>query len=48
MDLVRESPKTTGHLVEEFESIGRCAIMKHLSVLEGAGLIIPKKVGKNW
>ncbi|MEP1097329.1 MAG: hypothetical protein ABJG78_19590 [Cyclobacteriaceae bacterium] len=47
MDLVRKSPKTTGHLVEEFKSIGRCAIMKHLSVLERVGLIIPKKVGKH-
>ena len=47
MDLVRKSPKTTGHLVEEFESIGRCAVMKHLSVLESARLIIPRKIGKH-
>ncbi len=47
MDLVRESPKTTGQLVEEFEEIGRCAVMKHLSILEKVNLIIPKKEGKH-
>jgi DNA-binding transcriptional ArsR family regulator/uncharacterized protein YndB with AHSA1/START domain len=47
MDLVRESPKTTGDLVEEFESIGRCAVMKHLSILEEAGLVIGRKDGRN-
>ncbi len=46
LDLVRESPKTTGELVEEFQVIGRCAVMKHLTVLEKARLIIPKKEGK--
>lgn len=46
MDLVRESPKTTGDLVRRFESIGRCAVMKHLSILEASKLIIPKKEGK--
>ncbi len=46
MDLVRESPKTTGQLVEIFESIGRCAVMKHLSILKKSSLIIPKKEGK--
>lgn len=46
MDLVRESPKTTGDLVQEFDTVGRCAIMKHLSVLEKARLIIPRKEGK--
>lgn len=47
MDLMRESPKTTGDLVSEFSSIGRCAIMKHLSILEQSHLIVPKKVGKH-
>ncbi|MCL4144574.1 UNVERIFIED_CONTAM: hypothetical protein GTU68_054583 [Idotea baltica] len=49
MDLVRESPKTTGELVElvkAFADIKRCAVMKHLAVLEKANLIIPKKKGK--
>ncbi|GJM34198.1 MAG: hypothetical protein DHS20C18_31990 [Saprospiraceae bacterium] len=46
MDLVRESPKTTGELVDEFDSIGRCAVMKHLSILENASLILPRKEGK--
>ena len=47
MDLVRESPKTTGQLVGHFETIGRCAVMKHLSILEQAHLIIPKKEGRH-
>lgn len=47
MDLVRESPKTTGDLVDEFDSIGRCAVMKHLSILEDAGLVVGKKEGRN-
>ena len=46
MDLVRESPKTTGELAAGFDSLGRCAIMKHLAVLEESGLIVPKKEGK--
>lgn len=47
MDLMRESPKTTGDLVSEFSSIGRCAIMKHLSILEKSNLVVPKKIGKH-
>ncbi len=47
MDLVREAPRTTGQLVDEFEEIGRCAVMKHLSILEKVKLILPKKEGKN-
>ena len=46
MDLLRESPKTTRDLVDEFESIGRCAVMKHLNILKNAGLIVPTKKGK--
>lgn len=46
MDLVREAPKTTGELVEAFTTIKRCAVMKHLSILEKANLIVPKKEGK--
>jgi DNA-binding transcriptional ArsR family regulator/uncharacterized protein YndB with AHSA1/START domain len=46
MDLLRESPKTTGDLVDEFESIGRCAVMKHLNILKDAGLIVPSRKGR--
>ncbi|MDN5204554.1 helix-turn-helix domain-containing protein [Fulvivirgaceae bacterium BMA10] len=46
MDLVRESPKTTGDLVSKFESIGRCAVMKHLGILEKANLITVRREGK--
>jgi DNA-binding transcriptional ArsR family regulator len=47
MDLMRESPKTTGELIEDFSTIGRCAVMKHLTILEKANLIVPKKIGKH-
>jgi len=46
MDLVRESPKTTSELGSAFSSLGRCAIMKHLAILENSGLLKTEKVGK--
>ena len=46
LDLLRESAKTTGELNEKLESIGRCAVMKHLNILENANLVIGKKEGK--
>lgn len=46
MDLLKEGPKTTGQLCEEFEGVDRCTVMQHLGVLEKAGLIFVKKEGK--
>ena len=46
LDLLREQPRTTGELNEHFE-FSRYAVMKHLSVLEKAQLIIIKRVGRN-
>lgn len=46
LDLVREAPQTTGDLVDHFDDIGRCAVMKHLGILEKANLIITKREGK--
>ncbi|MEM7263743.1 MAG: metalloregulator ArsR/SmtB family transcription factor [Planctomycetota bacterium] len=45
LDLLRESPRTTGWLAERFET-SRFAIMKHLKVLEAADLIIVERRGR--
>ena len=45
LDLLKESPKTTGDLCETFE-FSRFAVMKHLKVLEKAELIIIKREGR--
>ncbi|MEQ9305381.1 MAG: helix-turn-helix domain-containing protein [Marinoscillum sp.] len=46
LDHLRKSAKTTGTLVENFEHLSRFAIMKHLNVLEKAGLITIRREGK--
>lgn len=46
MDLLRESPKTTGDLSDSLNHLSRFAIMKHLGILEKAALIIIKREGK--
>lgn len=46
LDLLKEEPRTTGFLCEYFEGLSRCAVMKHLSILDDADLIIIKRNGK--
>lgn len=46
LDLLRIAPKTTGELVSSFNELGRCAIMKHLGILEQANLISVHREGK--
>lgn len=46
LDLLRDGPRTTGQLCEEFGEVTRFAVMKHLRVLEGAGLIVVKREGR--
>lgn len=46
LDLLRNQPRTTGELSEAFANIGRCAVMKHLGILEEVGLVIVKREGK--
>ncbi len=46
LDLLKDEPKTTSALCEEFMSIDRCTVMQHLGVLENAGLIFAKKKGR--
>jgi DNA-binding transcriptional ArsR family regulator len=45
LDELRESPKTTGTLCHLFE-MSRFGVMKHLRVLEEAGLVIAERVGR--
>jgi DNA-binding transcriptional ArsR family regulator len=46
LDLLKDKPKTTSELCEEFADLDRCTVMQHLGVLERAGLIIVRKKGR--
>ena len=46
LDLLRERPQTTGALCAAFPRLSRFAVMKHLSVLEAAGLVVARKRGR--
>jgi DNA-binding transcriptional ArsR family regulator len=49
LDLLRESPRTTGEVarvLEEERGLSRCAAMKHLGVLEEAGLLVTRREGR--
>ncbi len=46
LDLVRQSPKTTGDVCESIPRLDRCTVMLHLKTLEAADLIIAKKKGR--
>jgi uncharacterized protein YndB with AHSA1/START domain/DNA-binding transcriptional ArsR family regulator len=45
LDLLRDAPRTTGQLAAEFPELSRFAVMKHLTVLENAGLVV---VERRW
>lgn len=47
LDIVKEGPKTTGELNEKFPNVSRYAIMKHLSTLEEANLILVRREGRH-
>ena len=46
LDLLKRQPRTTGYLVEQFDGIGRCAVMKHLDILNEAGLVLYRREGR--
>ena len=49
LDLLAEKPRTTGELSAAFAKLSRFAVMKHLRVLEKAGLVIVSRDGrKRW
>ncbi len=45
LDLLRERPRTTGELSEQFAT-SRFAVMKHLQVLVAAGLVLVERRGR--
>jgi DNA-binding transcriptional ArsR family regulator len=46
LDHLRAGPRTTGWLSSCFENLSRYAVMKHLRVLEEAGLVVVRRVGR--
>ncbi len=45
-DALRPRPLTTKQLAEAFPAIDRTTVMQHLRVLEGAGLVVPVRKGR--
>lgn len=43
---LREGPRTTGALCRRFRRLSRCGVMKHLGILEKAGLVVVKRKGR--
>ncbi len=46
VDVLAERAHTTGELVDAFPDLSRTAVMKHLDVLEAAGLLIVTREGR--
>jgi DNA-binding transcriptional ArsR family regulator len=46
LDLLKIEPRTTGEVCERFEDLSRCGVMKHLGVLEEAGLVVVRREGR--
>lgn len=46
LDLLRESPRSTGELADELPDISRFAVMQHLKVLEEAQLVVHVRDGR--
>lgn len=46
VERLRVAPVTTGELARGFPSLSRVAVMKHLDVLEEAGLVAVKREGR--
>ena len=46
LDRLRDGPRTTGELCAWFPRLDRCSVMQHLGVLEQAGLVVVRRVGR--
>jgi DNA-binding transcriptional ArsR family regulator/uncharacterized protein YndB with AHSA1/START domain len=46
LDLLRDRPRTTGEVSDAFPALSRFAVMKHLGVLERAGLVVVRRRGR--
>ncbi len=46
LDALRDNPQTTGELCAHFADLNRCTVMQHLGVLEAAGLVVARRIGR--
>jgi DNA-binding transcriptional ArsR family regulator len=46
VDLLKVEPRTTGMLCDLMPELDRCTVMQHLGVLEGAGLVVAERRGR--
>lgn len=46
LDALKAGPRTTGVLCELTPELDRCTVMQHLKVLEGAGLVVVERRGR--
>lgn len=46
LDLLAEGRRTTGELVAAFPRLSRTGVMKHLGLLEEAGLVVVRREGR--
>lgn len=46
LDVLKSAPRTTGSLCAELPEIDRTTVLQHLRVLESAGLVAGRKVGR--
>lgn len=46
LDRLKDGPRTTGMLCEDFARMDRCTVMQHLKVLEQAGLVVAEREGR--
>ncbi len=46
LDLLSAGAMTTGSIAQAFEPLSRTGVMKHLDVLEGAGLLVVRREGR--
>jgi DNA-binding transcriptional ArsR family regulator len=47
LDLLRQAPATTGALASQLPELSRFAVMQHLEVLTGAGVVIAERRGRD-
>jgi len=46
LDALSDAPATTGELVDAFDTLSRTGVMKHLDILEHAGLLVVTRDGR--
>lgn len=46
LDVLKKSPRTTGELCAQFPELDRTTVLQHLRVLEHAGLVTGRRVGR--